>query len=172
MAEKDRQQFRDAVVKAKTGFWRQWGVVMDPLFRLRMSDMLSVLDELSGVDRSALVLTAKNLQNSGMVDATSLQRLEFAMKVIDDREIADFGLANDEVNDGREFLGGTRPTDADVRAAIDTAMVEARAALKAISERPEYGRAIREWSYKGSADGEKDRRRCNRKASPPLILHR
>ena len=53
------------------------------------------------------------------------------MTVIERREIDDFGLKDEnQVNDGREFLGCTRLTDDGVKAEIADALNEARIAIR------------------------------------------
>ena len=68
-----------------------------------------------------------------------------ALKVIVDREIED-GLPDDQVNDGREFLGCTRLGDTGVKQIITDSLTQARAAIRgnpAYSSQPCCG----EFSY-------------------------
>jgi len=139
MAEIDRKQFRDTVAEVKKAWGvEDWAPVMAPLFRLAMFDMVPVLNELSFFDRSKLISAANLLQTQGRLGDASWRRLQFAIKVIEDREIADFGLDDYQVNDGREFLGCTRVSDDDVQAEINNALSEARAPIRAGRRGTEY----------------------------------
>ncbi|WP_147306423.1 hypothetical protein [Methylovirgula sp. 4M-Z18] len=140
MGEIDRKQFRDAVIEVKKAWvFEDWAPVLTPLFRLAMFDMLPVLDELSGLDRAKLISAANLIQNQGRLGDISWRRLKFAVTVIEKREISDFGLNDDnQVNDGRVFLGCTRLVDSEVRAEIIKALDQARAAIKNGDKGTEY----------------------------------
>lgn len=57
------------------------------------------------------------------------KRINWALWVVDGREIRDFGLPDDQVNDGREYLGCTRLDDAEVQKLIDGALSRAKVAV-------------------------------------------
>lgn len=90
------------------------------LSRLAMSDMLPALSAVSSIDRDNVARVAREV-----VDAEASKRINWATWVIQGREIRDFGLPLDQVNDGREFLGCTRLDDAGVQRIIDDALARA-----------------------------------------------
>lgn len=138
MGELDRKQFRDAVTdvkKARLG--EDWTPVMTPLLRLAMFDMLPVLAALSPADRARLRTAADTLGRR--VSAEAWKRLMFAFMVVDNREIVDYGLPHDQVNDGRVFLGCTPLDDDGVRREIALAESEARAMISGGYNDPDGG---------------------------------
>jgi len=107
-----------------------------------MFDMLPALAALTGDDRRFLLTdAARNPRailsppiepSSDRVSALgpgAFSRVVFAVTVIDRREIEDFGIPEDQVNDGREFLGCTRLDDDGVQQKINEALNTARGQL-------------------------------------------
>jgi hypothetical protein len=123
MGEKDQKEFKDAVAKAKSTFIVDWRPALDALNRLAMFDMLPALASLKLDDNGWNLLM-------GMVTGINLSRLRFARQVIVGREIYDFGIAEGQVNDGREFLGCTRLDDDGVKRTIEVALNDARIAIR------------------------------------------
>ena len=127
MGAKDLQDVKDAVAKAKSAMvFQDWKPVVHAVSRLAMPDMLKSMDALSVSDRDLLVRNALAIFNY----TSSFHRIEFAAGVIDNREIYDLGLPDDQVNDGREFLGCTRLDDAGVQSAIQDALNKAPAVIR------------------------------------------
>jgi hypothetical protein len=105
-----------------------------------MPDMLAALQALSASDRRFLVsdlprnpraILRSPIQPTEdrrrILGSVAFARIEFAIGVVDTREIKDFSIPLDQVNDGREFLGCTRLSDTGVQQIIDDALVAARA---------------------------------------------
>lgn len=104
---------------------------MAPLIRLAMFDMLPVIDELGFFDRSKLASAANLMHEQKRLSDVSYRRIQFAFAVIEKREIQDFQLPNDQVNDGREFLGCTPLNNDEVSRLIQQTLDEADAAIQA-----------------------------------------
>jgi hypothetical protein len=128
MSEKDRQQFKDAVAKAKSTFFEDWKPAVHAASRLAMFDMLAALAAISKSDREMLVRNAMAMFLPGSKETFS--RIEFAASVIDNREIYDLGLPEDQINDGRDFLGCTRLDSTEVQNTINDALNQARVAIR------------------------------------------
>lgn len=125
MGEKDQRQFIDAVTKAKSTFIKNWGPAVDALSRLAMFDMLPALDAIDEGDRGVIKVTA-----AGMLTKKAFSRIVFAINCVSGREICDLGIPEDEINDGREFLGCTRLDEDGVKKEIESALNEARIAIR------------------------------------------
>jgi hypothetical protein len=71
------------------------------------------------------------LGNNAIVRLSKIafNKVQFALGVVDQHEIYDLGLPDDQVNDGREFLGCTRVDDKGVQREIESALNEARVAI-------------------------------------------
>lgn len=128
MGAADQKQFTDAVAKAKAnssvGFFTDnrlnddWVAALHACNRLAMFDMLQALNAIDEWSRGWLIAVEANRSAIG----GGVKRIQFANTVIDGREIADFGIPDEQVNDGREFLGCTRLDDDGVRSVINDAM--------------------------------------------------
>lgn len=148
MSVADQKQFTDAVAHAKAGFWGgsmrmmtdDWKAALHACSRLAMPDMLQALGAIASEDRRFLLTDAP--RNPRAVIPTHIvpsddrmkilgpgafARVLFATDVIEYGEIEDHGLPEDQVNDGRVFLGCTRMDEAGVREAINDALGRARA---------------------------------------------
>jgi len=88
-----------------------------------MFDMLPALAAIDVTDRGWLIAlgSQKNLGQG------AVNRFIFSKEVIDSREIEDLGLPEEQVNDGREFLGCTRLDDSGVQQIINHALTTAGA---------------------------------------------
>jgi hypothetical protein len=106
-----------------------------------MFDMLPALDALAADDRRFLLTDAPrnpraplppriqpSADRMSVLGQPAFSRLVFAVSVIEYREIEDHGVPEDQVNDGRVFLGCTRLDEPGVWRAINDALVRARAA--------------------------------------------
>ena len=124
MSVADQQQFTDAVRTANAGGILSLTAKLKPavqtLARLAMSDMLPALSSVSSIDRDNVIRVAQDV-----ADDNARKRINWATWVVQGREIRDYGLPPDEVNDGREFLGCSRLDDAGVRRKIDDALARA-----------------------------------------------
>jgi len=98
---------------------------MAQFFRMAMFDILPALRDLPADVRLNFHHAARFLP----IGDASRQRYEFARAVVIEHEIKDFGLPDDQVNDGRVFLGCTPLDDKGVRAEIMRAETEARAMI-------------------------------------------
>lgn len=124
MSDKDRLAFADAVAKAKSAWVLQdWEPAVHAASRLAMPDMLVALSAISESDREMLLRNAEALFLPARKPA--FDRIEFAAGVIDRGEIYDLGLPEDQVNDGREFLGCSRLDDKGVQNTITDALTQA-----------------------------------------------
>ncbi len=127
MGGKDLQDVKDAVAKAKSAMvFQDWKPVVHAVSRLAMPDMLKAIDALSPSDREMLLRNALAMFGNTL----SFHRIEFAAGVINNREIYELGLPDDQVNDGREFLGCTRLDDSGVLSAIQDALNKAPAVIR------------------------------------------
>ena len=131
MGKFDQDRFHDAVRKIKSSFFEDWGPALSPLTRLAMFDMLPAIDSLGFLDRQKLASAAQLNHGWDRLSGISLQRIRFAFEVIERREIRDFDLPEEQVNDGREFLGCTRLNEVEVRRLIDETLVAAKNAIQA-----------------------------------------
>jgi len=61
-----------------------------------------------------------------ILGSAAFSRIMFALRVIEQKEIQDFGIPEDQVNDGREFLNCTRLDDDGVKNKINEALTTAR----------------------------------------------
>ena len=104
-----------------------------------MFDMLPALDAITSDDRRFLLTdTPRNPRaplpprivpsddRMNVLGKGAFARVTFAISVIEYREIEDLGIPDDQVNDGREFLGCTRLDDAGVWTAINDALAKAK----------------------------------------------
>jgi len=140
----DEQRFKDAVSQAKDkgsqgliiddryasafGSIRdEWVAALHALNRLAMFDMLPALEAITFDDRRWLIWVE---QNKHVIGEGALKRIASAKFIVENREIADHDLLEDQVNDGREFLGCTRLDNAGVQKIIDSALNQARAAIQ------------------------------------------
>jgi hypothetical protein len=124
MSFADQQQFIDAVRKANQGLLVSKSDLQPcvlALNRLAMSDMLAALSAVRHIDREYVAGAAPDV-----IGEERTTRINWAVMVVEDREIRDFGLPLDQVNDGREYLGCTRLDDAGVRGIIHAALDHAR----------------------------------------------
>ena len=125
MGAADQQQFIDAVKKANEGsiFFLKSNLkpAVHALNRLAMFDMLPALSAVRSIDRDNVSIVAPEV-----VGPEATKRINWAIWVVQGREIRDFGLPLDQVNDGREYLGCTRLDDAGVQKIIDDALSRAR----------------------------------------------
>jgi hypothetical protein len=130
MSVADQKQFTDAVAryKAKSGFFTNPTSLMIDAFnalnRMAMFDMLPALATMSFEDR--LWFTGTMLDQINVIGRGAYQRMESAAWVIDHREIRDFGIPAEQVNDQREFLGCTRLDDDGVKKIITDALSKAK----------------------------------------------
>jgi hypothetical protein len=132
MSEQDRDQFRSAVKGIKSAIvFEEWDPAMAPLTRLAMFDMLPVVDELGFWDRRKLASAAGLMHDQGRLSDISFRRIQFAFAVVEQREIRDVQLPEEQVNDGRVFLGCTPLNDDEVRRLIQQTLDEANAAIRA-----------------------------------------
>jgi hypothetical protein len=147
MSATDIQQFIDAVAKANAAGlpapdpasgWREqmglpstpnpsWREAVDALSRLAMFDMLPALASVTLNDRGNV-----QAQASQQLVPDAFDRICFARFVVEQREISDFGIPAEQVNDGRQYLGCTRMDDSDVQAEITAALSLARTQLQTI----------------------------------------
>jgi hypothetical protein len=130
----DQQLFINAVAGARGTLGQApWRAAFDALNRLSMFDMLAALSAVSAEDRTnVLIRGALDVAEIAagpefMAHEPRLARLNFALTVVNSREIADFGLPVATVNVGREFLRCTPIEDAGVQRIIDASLVTARA---------------------------------------------
>ena len=125
MSAADQQQFVDAVKKANEGsvFFLKSNLkpAVHALNRLAMFDMLPALAAVRSIDRDNISIVAPDV-----IGLEATKRINWARWVVEGREIRDFGLPLDQVNDGREYLGCTRLDDAGVQKIIDDALSRAR----------------------------------------------
>jgi hypothetical protein len=125
MGAADQQQFIDAVKKANEGsiFFLKSNLkpAVHALNRLAMFDMLPALTAVRDIDRDNISRVAGEV-----VGPEATKRINWAGWVVQAREIRDFGLPLEQVNDGREYLGCTRLDDAGVQKIIDDALSRAR----------------------------------------------
>jgi hypothetical protein len=125
MSAADQQQFIDAVKKANEGsvFFLKSNLVpaVHALNRLAMFDLLPAFAAVSAIDRDNICRVAPDV-----IGPEATKRMTWATWVITGREIRDFGLPLDQVNDGREYLGCTRLDDAGVRKIINDTLTRAR----------------------------------------------
>ncbi len=137
MGAADQKLFTDAVAKANSRSLlhnlfvddtTDWVAALPALNRLAMFDMLPALDAISFLDRNRLVNT-EGLKH--VIGDAALTRIERARHIVELREIQDDGLPDDQVNDGREFLGCTRLDDKGVQQVIDDALGKARTLVAA-----------------------------------------
>jgi len=133
MSTADQQQFIDAVKKANEGSFFFLKSNLKPavhaLSRLAMFDMLPALTAVRSIDRDNVSIVARDVLSR---EATT--RISWAIWVVDGREIRDFGLPLDQVNDGREYMGCTRLDDAGAQKIIDDAL--SRAKIEAVTVDP------------------------------------
>ena len=133
MGANDQQAFLDAVAKTnRHSYYRnewdgkvtaEWGAAVAAFCRMSMVDMLPAFAKVSAQDRKSF-LDYSN-QNSWKVGDISTRRINFAYFVVEGNEIRDFGIPDEQVNDGREFLGCTRLDNQGVQEWIDKALVQA-----------------------------------------------
>lgn len=144
----DQKQFTDAVALAasKTSIlfgrtWNdEWTAALNACNRLAMFDILPALASLPGDQRRFLLTNSHPNPRSPIgvsrflpddsrkkvIGEGGVNRIWFAYDVIMFREIEDHGVPEEQVNDGREFLGCTRLDDDGVRAKIGDALAQAR----------------------------------------------
>jgi hypothetical protein len=143
----DQKQFTDAVALAesKTSLffgrsWNdEWTAALNACNKLAMFDMLPALASLPGEQRRFLLTDAGRNPRAPLptrltpddsrkriIGEGGVNRIWFAFDVIMFREIEDHGLPEEQVNDGREFLGCTRLDDDGVRAKIADALAQAK----------------------------------------------
>lgn len=146
MSIEDQRQFTNAVARAKAGFWGgsmhmltdEWKAALHACSRLAMFDMLQALNAINSEDRRFLLTDAPRNPRAVLparihpsddrmriLGQGAFARIIFAIGVIEYGEIEDHGLPEDQVNDGREFLGCTRLDDGGVRQAINNALSRA-----------------------------------------------
>jgi hypothetical protein len=132
MGEQDKAQFRSAVKEIKSAIvFEEWEPAMSPLTRLAMFDMLPVISELGVLDRSKLASAANLSHERKRLSDISFRRIQFAFAVVEKRGIEDFQLPQEQVNDGRVFLGCTPLNDSEVEILIQQTLDEANAAIRA-----------------------------------------
>jgi len=125
MSEKDQQQFKDAVTKAKSAWvFEDWKPAVHAASRLDMFDMLPAVAAISKSDREMLERNA-----AAVLVKAAFNRIAFAVDLVDYREVYDLGLPEEDTNDGREFLGCTRLNNTEVRKKINDALNQARVAI-------------------------------------------
>jgi len=136
MSEVDRQLFTDAVSNAGDASQGRspiglpndgraaWVAALNACNRLSMPDMLVALDGVQREDRLKMTNTLMPRGVPGGVPelGKGADRIMFAMVAVDAREITDVGLPEDQVNDGREYLGCTRMDDDGVRRVINESL--------------------------------------------------
>lgn len=71
------------------------------------------------------------MHDRGRLSDISFRRIQFAFAVVEQREIRDFQLPEEQVNDGRVFLGCTPLNDDEVRRLVRQTLDEANAAIRA-----------------------------------------
>jgi hypothetical protein len=135
MSGLDQKQFTDVVAKANArslGYTlfvddtTDWIEALHALNRLAMFDMLPALESIGVLDRNRLVNT-ESLRHA--IGEGALKRIESARHIVEFREIRDDGLPEDQINDGRVFLGCTRLDAKEVQTVIDNAVSNARNAI-------------------------------------------
>lgn len=143
MSEIDQKQFLDAMARVKAK--GSHGIIIDDLYttwygspkdewvpalhainKLAMYDMLPALEAITFEERQWLIWAE---QNKHVIGDASLKRIMAARFIVEHREIADHGLPEDEVNDGRQYLGCTRLDKVGVQQAIDAALARAKVAI-------------------------------------------
>lgn len=131
----DQKQFTDAVAKARAGghinfygdpysYSDNWIAAIHACNRLAMFDMLPAIQAVN--QNSLLDILTVVEANQNLIGQGSVQRIKFACYVVLNREIEDRGVPDDQVNDGREFLGCTRLDDGGVRQEITSALSRAQ----------------------------------------------
>jgi hypothetical protein len=110
-------QFADAMNK------RDFTLAVRALSGMAMSDMLTALSSAGAANPQALSFgyLDKFATEAAKLGPEAGNRIRFAVGVVQDGEIMDFGLPLDEVNKGRKELGCTPLDDAVVQAEINLA---------------------------------------------------
>ena len=127
----DQKQFTDAVARARAGghinfsgdpYSRsdEWVAALHACNRLAIFDMLPAIQTINQTNLLDFLTVVEDNQN--LIGQGAAQRIKFACYVVRGREIEDRGVPDDQVNDGREFLGCTRLDDGGVRQQIDSAL--------------------------------------------------
>lgn len=125
MSKADQDMFLNAMEARKKDLWGSWNESLGAFNRLAMFDMLPALAALSTLDRNLL-----HDQIEKDFSGASLKRARFAMRVVDRRDIPNFDIPEEQVNDGREYLGCTRLTDNGVQERINTSLDSARQMIR------------------------------------------
>jgi hypothetical protein len=132
MGAQDQQLFIDAVARARAGGHvnfigdpysssESWVSALFACNRMAMFDILPALKAINPEgkdDIEFLTVVEDNRKTLG----GGTDRIKFAYAVVTRREIEDRGQPDDQVNDGREFLGCTRLDDTRVQAEIQGAL--------------------------------------------------
>lgn len=131
----DQKLFVDLVTRARAGgqinfmgdpyaSGDAWIAALNACNRLAMFDMLPALRAINPKGEEQLDLLTAVEGNTAIIGGGSW-RIKFAYSVVVYHEILDFGIPDDQVNDGREFLGCTRLDDTGVRSEITQALSQA-----------------------------------------------
>jgi hypothetical protein len=140
MGQKDQKQFTDAAAKARAPYFAgSWAPAVHACNRMAMFDMLPALAAIDGAARKMLLEEAI-LMSRSQIGVPGLNRIKFAIRVVENREIYDLGLPDDQVNDGREFLGCTRLDDKEVQNIITTAINKAKFAIDSMQKDTAWAR--------------------------------
>jgi hypothetical protein len=116
MGAADQKQFTDAVARSKAGghvnFFGDpyansdaWVAALNACNRLAMFDMLPAVQAISLKGTEDLEFETVVEMNKDVIGQGAAERIKFACTVVWDREIEDCGVPDNQVNDGREFLG-------------------------------------------------------------------
>jgi hypothetical protein len=130
MGVADQKQFTDAVAaRKKSWLTEDWTPAVNALNRLAMFDMLPALAAISQLERENVEQKARDV-----VGINATKRIIFANIVVKMREIPDWSgsVPDDQINDGREYLGCTRMDDPGVQQVINDSLTAARAAVPTI----------------------------------------
>ena len=154
----DQKQFADAVAQAKAvgqivalgdhnSRREEWVAALRVCDRLAMADILAALWAMnpSGKEDMQLLLAVATHRKLTLISRELADRIEFAITVVSECEIQDFGLPDDQVNDGRQFLGCTRLDDDGVRKEIHIALSLARPGPTWRPDEPCCGRYKAAW---------------------------
>ena len=132
MSAADQKQFTDAVASRKTSWIQEdWAPAVHALNRLAMFDMLPALAAIPKMQQDAV---PKHVLR--MVGIPAYKRVLFANIVVQMREIPDWtgSLSEEQINDGRVYLGCTRLDDAGIKRTIDDALGKARSVVSTIPD--------------------------------------
>jgi hypothetical protein len=132
----DQKQFTGAMAQARAGghinFFGDpyassdaWVAALHACNRLAMFDMLPALRAISPLGQDDIEFVSVVEVNKNVIGQGSVERIKFACTVVRGLEIEDRGVPDDQVNDGREFLGCTRLDNSGVQQEIQTALSRA-----------------------------------------------